>query len=54
MNGAEYLVMNGVFSSRKDDISFIMSLLMRYIHLLHKYDRCHVTDTTLQLYMIVG
>jgi len=29
--------MGGVFSSRKDNISFLFSLLMRYIYLLPKY-----------------
>jgi len=37
--------MSGIFISRKDNILFIMALLMRYIRLLH---------SKMQLYMIVG
>jgi len=32
----------------------VITLLTTYIYLLHKYDWCHVIDTVIQLYMIVG
>jgi len=42
-------LISGVFTSRKDNISFIRNVmtyrLMRYIYLSHKYDWRHVTDT---------
>jgi len=37
--------MSRVFRTGKGNISFIMSWLKRFIHLLHKYDWRHVTDT---------
>jgi len=46
--------MNRIFSIRKDNISFTMSRLMRYIHLSHKYNWHHIIDTIIQLYRIVG
>ena len=43
-----------VFSFRKNNILFVMSLRVKYIHLFHKHDWRHVIDTAILLYMIVG
>ena len=48
------VLMRGIFSSRKGNISLMMSWLMIFVYLLHKCNWCHVIDTVLQLYIIVS